>query len=146
MHSNDLLLLLLCKTISEMFLEAFWSCDVNRICSKSYFFFIIGTGRSLCIDLALVMSLYNVVAIVSRSLPLNPFSDLLKQNFITFTRVSHPMNITFDQTTAIYRSGYLLKLVVLRIFYTSFNWKSLQGLTPKASSTKDILQRNMCLS
>ena len=66
------------QTISEMFLQAVRSCAVDLICSKSSLLLIVGIGNDLSIDLALVISLFKVVTIVSRGLTLNPFSDLSK--------------------------------------------------------------------
>ena len=64
------------QTISEMFLQAKRSCAVNLICSKSSLFLIVAIGNELFIDLTLVISLFSVVTIFSRGLPLNLFSDL----------------------------------------------------------------------
>ena len=67
------------QTISEMFLQAVRrSCAVDLTCSKSSLLLIVGIGNDLSIDLALVISLFKVVTIVYRGLPLNPFSDLSK--------------------------------------------------------------------
>ena len=60
------------QTMLEMFLHATRSCASNLICSRSSLFLIVGIGNDLVIDLALVISLLNVVTIVSRGLPLNP--------------------------------------------------------------------------
>ena len=68
------------QTISEMSLQAVRSCVVDLICSKSSLPLIVGIGNDISIDLALVISLFNVVTIVSRGLPLNPFSDLSNGN------------------------------------------------------------------
>ena len=54
------------QTISDIFLQAFPFCAINRICSKSSFFFRVGTGKSLLINFALVVSLFNVATIFSR--------------------------------------------------------------------------------
>ena len=43
---------------------------------RSSLFLIVGIGNDLTINLALAISSFNVVTIVSRGLPLNPFSDL----------------------------------------------------------------------
>ena len=61
------------------------SCAVEIICSISSLFLKVGSGNNLFIDLALVISLFNIVTIVSSGLPLNYFSDLSKYSFLTFT-------------------------------------------------------------
>ena len=66
------------QTRFEMSLHAMRSYAFALICSRSSLFLIIGIGNDLFIDLALVISLFNVVTIVSRGLPLNPFSDVSK--------------------------------------------------------------------
>ena len=66
------------QTMFEIFLHAAQSCAFDLICSKSSLFLIIGIGNDSSIDLALVMSSFNVVTIVSRGLPLNPLPDLSK--------------------------------------------------------------------
>ena len=73
------------QTISEMFIQAVRSCAVDLICSKYSLLLIVGIGNDRSIDLALVISLFNVVTIVSRGLPLYLFPDLSKLNFIAFT-------------------------------------------------------------
>ena len=61
-----------------IFLHAARYCAFDLICSRSPLFLIIGIGNDPSIDLAVVMSLFNVVTIVSRGLPLNPLSDFSK--------------------------------------------------------------------
>ena len=61
-----------------IFLHAARHCAFDLICLRSPWFLIIGIGNDPSIDLALVMSLFNVVTIVSRGLPLNPLSDFSK--------------------------------------------------------------------
>ena len=50
------------------------------MCSKSSFLLIVGIGKSLSIDFALLVSLFSVVTILSLGLPLNLFSNSPKQN------------------------------------------------------------------
>ena len=45
---------------------------------KSSLLFKVGIGKSLFIDFALLMTLFNVVTIVSPGLLLKPFSDVTK--------------------------------------------------------------------
>ena len=64
------------QTLSEIFFQAFRYCAIDLVCSKSSFLFKVGVGTSLLINLALVVSLFNVVTIVSKGLSLKHFSDL----------------------------------------------------------------------
>ena len=52
------------------------SCTNDLMCPNSSFLLKVGIGKSLSIDFALFMSLFNVVTILSLGLPLNLFSDL----------------------------------------------------------------------
>ena len=63
-----LLLLLLSQTVSEMFLQALRFYAVDLICSKSSLLLLVGIGNDLSIDLALVISLFNVVSIPGGSI------------------------------------------------------------------------------
>ena len=66
------------QTTSQYFLQAFRSCAIDLMCSKSSFLLKVGIGKSLFIDFILLMSLFNVVTILSLGLPLNLFSDSSK--------------------------------------------------------------------
>ena len=66
------------QTISEILLQSLRFCAFDLICSKSSFVFKIRISKTLFIDLDLMMSLFNVVTMLSRGLPLNPFSDRSK--------------------------------------------------------------------
>ena len=66
------------QTTSEYFLQAFRSCAIDLLCSKSSFLLKVGIGKSLFIDFALLISLFNVVTIPPLGLPLNLFSDSSK--------------------------------------------------------------------
>ncbi len=52
-------------SISEILLQAVRSCAFNLISSKYSLLLIVGIGNDLSIDLALVISLFNVVTTVS---------------------------------------------------------------------------------
>ena len=67
-----------CLCSSEMFVQAVRSCAVDFIRSISSLFLKVVSGNNLFINLALVISLFDVVRIVSRRLPLKFFSDILR--------------------------------------------------------------------
>ena len=66
------------QTASENRLQVFRSSAVDLTYTKSSILFKVGIGKSLFIDLALLMSLLNAITVVSLGLPLNPFSDISK--------------------------------------------------------------------
>ena len=58
---------------SENFLQSFLSCASDFMFSESSFLFKGGTGKSLSIDFNVLVSIFNVVTMLSLGLPLNPF-------------------------------------------------------------------------
>ena len=51
------------QTMLEMFLHATRSCAFNLICSRSSFFLIYDIGNDISVNLALAISLFNIVTI-----------------------------------------------------------------------------------
>ena len=92
------------QTTFEIFLQAFRSCAADVICSKSSFLPKVDIGKSLFVNFALVITLFNLVTRVFRGLPLNHFLILRSRISSLLLLVFHQKDVIRDFAPSIFLS------------------------------------------